>query len=578
MAEGEEYGIMDSSGTFQTTKNPQEVLEIARQKKAAILTFGGMRKEFHTLGAIPQGSWSVRIKDVFGFDLIGFASFTGHMDLKEWARDWNVEYREDLRGKLHALRGLYTKLKELGADLTPGRTARKVVSEWIKLPVLSHVEKSPELIGGRVQIFYHYAEKVYVYDFNSMYPSVMAYTKLPALMMGTGNRFYVQNLKRVREDRVRLQIETLGVIWDMITLKEPPSLESIETLNRLIEEYYFTHIRIKNFHKNIKPPAPFVSTLDGRRAWVAIPGKEYQITGYEVPLLQGHTYEVISAYGTKADYLPFAKNIIETYKKRQECKERGNKVCDGYYKAVLNAIFGTFGIKQKMTKEEKRYVVDKKGLKELLKDAKMVEADEYGNVEVYQYLKGRKKLVVFNMENKNLVIERVNEEDFIPASIPALAAGIPANGRFLLLWLMRFLINKGHKVYYCDTDSVHTSCEPEELKRIIGKDLMQVKFEGFFEKVYYFAPKTYYAIREDGKDILVAKGVRDFEDEIVIYSFGKEPMQVIRRAIDPESIPLTVPRENDFGAILNVEKKKFKETKLYEIYEQIKSQRRILIV
>jgi hypothetical protein len=69
------------------------------------------------------------------------------------------------------------------------------------------------------------------------------------------------------------------------------------------------------------------------------------------------------------------------------------------------------------------------------------------------------------------------------------------------------LVNRGFQVYYCDTDSIHTNCKPNQFPYQIGHGLGQWKIEREGPGVYV-APKLYEQGKDkDGKPYRRAKGV-----------------------------------------------------------------------
>lgn len=86
-----------------------------------------------------------------------------------------------------------------------------------------------------------------------------------------------------------------------------------------------------------------------------------------------------------------------------------------------------------------------------------------------------------------------------PHAQPIAAAQILGRARVGLWEAFREIERTGHEIYYCDTDSIHTSCPPEELPIKLGKELGDLDLECGPCTGYYLGPKAYLLVDVNGK-------------------------------------------------------------------------------
>lgn len=95
-----------------------------------------------------------------------------------------------------------------------------------------------------------------------------------------------------------------------------------------------------------------------------------------------------------------------------------------------------------------------------------------------------------------------------PDQQPLAAACILARGRLVLAEAIDALESRGWAFYYCDTDSLHTNCSPEEFAKFLplGPGLGQWGHEVTAESAIYLASKTYH-LTLGSRQKLAAKGM-----------------------------------------------------------------------
>lgn len=90
---------------------------------------------------------------------------------------------------------------------------------------------------------------------------------------------------------------------------------------------------------------------------------------------------------------------------------------------------------------------------------------------------------------------------------PIIAAYIFARARLRLGRVMQQIQAMGFKVYYCDTDSIHTNCPPSKFPAPLSDECGEWKLEVSNAEGIYLAPKLY-ALRDDmGKLKIVSRGM-----------------------------------------------------------------------
>ncbi len=85
--------------------------------------------------------------------------------------------------------------------------------------------------------------------------------------------------------------------------------------------------------------------------------------------------------------------------------------------------------------------------------------------------------------------------------IPHIAAWVTAVSRRRLWELMQDFLDAGHRIYYCDTDSIITSGEVGNSSK-----LGDLKLVGKVKRFLAVAPKMYFCIFDDGTEYVKAKG------------------------------------------------------------------------
>lgn len=352
-------------------------------------------------------------------------------------QDYNVN-------DVYVLMNVAKQFEKLGFEATPTRTSRKWIQQQLDSAGIEVIKQKPiniDYIGGRTEPFRHLGFNVNVFDANSLYPSVMSLFQFPALYGNVVALSKIVDTKRV-EEYVK---QTLEDLWSN-------DFSNPFELKQAFEELFPTQglfiVRIKGIRQDIEEWQkvfaeqyfPFSYFADGKRYFRLVPGKFYQVQGYELAYLHFFEWELLDGWTFKAERLFFAEAMAELYRKRRELKEQGNDL-QLLYKIIMNASYGLFGLRDIVVKciEEYNRAIGtvfmelKEGRKTI--DNQLVRGLLYSDVIARQEL--------FVPEKGDPV---VFAKDFSAISVPVWATHITSSARFWLHAVMLFLIKKGRKI------------------------------------------------------------------------------------------------------------------------------------
>jgi len=246
--------------------------------------------------------------------------------------------------------------------------------------------------GGRVEVFKRGKfQNVVVLDVNSMYPHSMRDLTVPIRPIAKVRNMSVEKLKELVEKDIPVIARAwLDIPTDMYIPPAP-----------------YKHPITK---KLIFPTGRFVTTL-------ATP--ELKIN---LPYIRKVELAVVYK-GAKI----FKKYVEHYYSKRQESKERGDKVNNMFYKLLLNSLYGKFGEKKKVQK--------------------MVADLKIDHTTLFILPSGKKYKVI-----DGILVETIAKETNY-GRFTAISAFITSQAR-AYLWKIMNLVPP-EKLLYCDTDSIH---------------------------------------------------------------------------------------------------------------------------
>jgi hypothetical protein len=287
--------------------------------------------------------------------------------------------------------------------------------------------------GGKVDVHIPYGEDLYYYDFNSLYPSILAYNPVPI-----GNPIWFEG------DCLKFIPDAFGFFKC-----------NIETPNNIKHPILQTRIKVNGSYKTVAPLGKWTGVLFSEEVRFAIS------QGYKIEVLEGYTFE-------KA-------NIFQNYVFDIYAIKKAHSPSDPMYlisKLLLNSLYGRFGMAPILNKHE---VIDSNELDKYITNPKINIAD------------------VIDLNNGFNIVSFINKEDLdIDSDIANsdISIGIAAScTAYYRVALSYFLNSNDYNVYYHDTDSIITD-KPLD-KKFVGKELGQLKLEYKINKGVFLAPKVY---------------------------------------------------------------------------------------
>ena len=269
------------------------------------------------------------------------------LNLEELTKAFNVEYKKinldrskiyeiyrkdrplvikylkhDCIGLYQVLRKFYEIIYELGGEVrrTLSSTSfnlfkKKLEDQNIKIATVDNERWRSYYYGGRVEVFIRHGYNLFYYDFNSLYPYVMAKYSYPIDVP-------------VKEDPNKFEDYEAG----FVTIKVKVSIP---------EDHYPAPLPVRINEKLIFPVGEFITT-------VPLPEFKYALnTGFV------EDYYIYELYVFN-DVEPIFKDFIkELYERRLEAKKTGNKALDLIFKLLMNSCYGKFGeknIKERLKK------------------------------------------------------------------------------------------------------------------------------------------------------------------------------------------------------------------------------------
>jgi len=325
--------------------------------------------------------------------------------------------------------------------------------------------------GGAVDVYIPHNkdnEILYLYDVNSLYPSVMLNNPMP---IGQPVAF-LGNIRQVN-------VNAFGFFYCKII--SPNYLEH-PILQRTI--------KISNG----------LRTIAGLGSW------EGWIFSQEMDnaMKYGYTFEILHGYQFEKGYI-YKDYITKMYDLRLQYPK--GEAMNLNAKLLMNSLYGKFGMKTDTTKIE---IISIKDLNKYL--------DKFNtNIADIIYLEDH-VVVTLNTNEFNPSSDTPYYDSEITNQMDvniAIASAITAYGR---IHMSQFKNNPNYKLYYSDTDcAVFDTLLPDEL---VGPGLGQMKLEHIITKGVFLAPKVYALITDQGEQIIKAKGLtKDVIIDINIADF-----------------------------------------------------------
>jgi hypothetical protein len=302
-------------------------------------------------------------------------------------------------------------------------------------------------------------KKLFYYDVNSLYPTVMSKFKMP---IGKPTFFEGDILKYVSD--------AFGFFYCKITSPE-----------------YLEHPILQ---RRIK-------TSDGIRTIAGLGSWEGWIFSEEMrnAINYGYKFEVIKGYTFEEGDL-FSGYVDQLYKLRKHYKKLSpiNLIA----KLLMNSLYGKFGMKVEMTRVDMFDCSTDEG-KEFFKEMLGI----YGE-SIADYVQVGDSFLIIRNSLANLKFDEVEDLYHGLEVNIAIASAVTAYARIAM---SEFKNNPNFNLYYSDTDSIVIDRELPD--NYVGNELGQLKLEHVIDKAVFLAPKVYGIIAENGEEVIKVKGLSD---------------------------------------------------------------------
>jgi hypothetical protein len=338
--------------------------------------------------------------------------------------------------------------------------------------ILGNVEKEirKSYSGGAVDVYlpsnkitYNYSinkfKKLFYYDVNSLYPTVMANNPMPV-----GKPVYFEG------DILKLNPEAFGFFYCKIT--SPQYLEH-PILQR----------RIKT--------SSGIRTIAGLGNW------EGYIFSEEMnnAIKYGYKFKVISGYEFKQGNL-FSEYVNKMYNLRIQYDK--SHPMNYIAKLLLNSLYGKFGMNTSRTVVEIHDCSSEESKMDFLKLL-----DIFGE-SISDYIQIGDKFIIIRDSLSHI---NYDEEGDLYHGLNVNIAIASAVTSYARVYMSSFKNNPNFNLYYSDTDSI--VIDQELPNTLIGNELGQLKLEHIIERGVFLAPKVYGLINDKGESIIKVKGLKE---------------------------------------------------------------------
>jgi hypothetical protein len=279
-------------------------------------------------------------------------------------------------------------------------------------------------------------EKVYAYDVNSLYPSVMAKYKLPI-----GKPTYFSG------DITKRESNAFGFFYCNIIAPD-----------NLLHPILQTHIKTEDGIRTVAPLGSWSDMLFSEEMYNA------KKLGYKFEILWGYTFE--------GDFV-FKKFVEELYQIRLQYSK--SDPMNYIAKILMNSLYGRFGMDDNFTSSIILNKGDYDKFEKLDKDNSIIDVIDLEDNYLIQCKSPKVEL--------DTSLDNGGEVHNINISI---AAAITAYAR---IHMSQFKNSKDFKLFYSDTDSAYTN-KPLP-KEFIGDGLGLLKLEHVCKDAVFLAPKVY---------------------------------------------------------------------------------------
>jgi DNA polymerase type B, organellar and viral len=312
--------------------------------------------------------------------------------------------------------------------------------------------------NNRDNIYSDLFDKLYYYDFNSLYPSVMAMSSMPI-----GKPIYFEG------DILKIDPEAFGFFYCKITspdyLEHPILQRRIKTKNGL-------------------------RTVAGLGSWKGFIFSEEMKNAQRF----GYTFEIIRGYEfQKGDLFSEYVNKMYDLRLQYDKSEPMNYIA----KLLMNSLYGKLAMKITRSRVDIYDCSDESGKNHL-----QAIIDLYSE-SIEDYIQIDNSFLIVRDTLANIKFDEENDMYHGLEVNVAISSAITSYSR---VYMTAFKNNKNFNLYYSDTDSIIIDKELPE--RIIGNKLGQLKLEHVIERGVFLAPKVYGFINDKDEKIIKVKGLK----------------------------------------------------------------------
>ena len=300
-------------------------------------------------------------------------------------------------------------------------------------------------------------KKLYYYDFNSMYPFIMANFELP---VGKPVKFTGDILK----------IDPNAFGWFYCKITSPDNLEHPILQRKIPTKFGWRTI----------------AALGSWQDWIFSSSIENAIKhGYKIEVIRGYQFKKGNIF----------KSYVETMYNLRKQYPKSNPL-NLIAKLLMNSLYGKFGMSPELTK---LLVYDTSTTEKLDEFMKAIEQNGE-NIKDFTKIGDFYTILVPTVGNVKYDSE-LEMYHGMDINI-AIAAAITSLGRDLLSF---FKNNPNFNLYYCDTDSA--VIDRPLPAYMVGNELGQLKLEHLIYRAIFLAPKVYALLMPNGQEVVKVKGL-----------------------------------------------------------------------
>ena len=303
--------------------------------------------------------------------------------------------------------------------------------------------------------------KIFGYDVNALYPTVMSKNKLPI-----GNPTYFSG------DITKFNKNAFGFFYCNITTPD-------ELKHPIIQ----THVKTSEGIRTIAPLGSWSDMIFSEEMYNAMK------FGYKFEILWGYIFD--------SDYI-FDSFVNELYKIRLDYPK--SDPMNYIAKIIMNSLYGRFGMDDNFIVTEIMKKEDFDKFEKLDKDNSILDVIELDDNLLIQSKNPKVEL--------DTLLDNASETHNVNISI---AAAITAYAR---IHMSQFKNNDKYNLYYSDTDSVYIDSPLDEL--LIGSNIGLMKLEYICDDAIFLAPKVY-SLKTDNDEIMKIKGLTSESISKIIF-------------------------------------------------------------